>query len=158
MLGVILGSGATSRIYKSVVIDQKLASYAGAGYGGTALGDTQFVVYGAPADGKTNDQVLAAITAEIEKLIKDGVSDEEMRLAKKSLISDAFFAQDSQTSLARIFGSELATGATIESIQTWPSRVEAVTKDRVIAAARKYLLSPDAVTGYLLPAAASEKS
>ena len=116
------------------------------------------VVYGAPVDGRTNDDVLAAITAEIEKLIADGVSDEEMRLAKKSLISGAFFAQDSQTSLARIFGSELVIDTTIEDVQNWPSRVEAVTKDQVIAVAKKYLLSKQTVTGYLLPEIQEEKS
>jgi len=81
-----------------------------------------------------------------------------MRLAKKSLISEAFFAQDSQSSLARIFGSALVVGSTIESVQTWPSRIEAVTKDQVIAVAKKYLLSKQTVTGYLLPEPQDEKS
>jgi len=158
VMAMILGNGSTSRIYKSLVVDQKIATYAGGWYGGSSLGDTQFLVYGAPTDGHTNDDVLAAIAGEIDKLIEDGVTDQEMRLAKKSLISEAFFAQDSQSSLARIFGSALVVGSTIESVQTWPSRIEAVTKEQVIAVAKKYLLSKQTVTGYLLPEPQDEKS
>lgn len=158
VLSMILGSGSTSRIYKSLVVKQKLATYAGGWYGSSALGDTKFMVYGAPVDGRTNDEVLAAITTEIETLVNDGVTDDEMRLAKKSLISEAFFAQDSQTSLARIFGSALAIDSTIESVQNWPSRIEAVTKEQVVAVARKYLLSKQTVTGYLLPEPQDGKS
>lgn len=158
VLSMILGNGSTSRIYKSLVVEQKIATYAGGWYGGSSLGDTQFMVYGAPVDGRTNDEVLEAISAEVDKLIKDGVTDQEMRLAKKSLISDAFFAQDSQASLARIFGSALSVESTIESVQTWPSRIEAVTREQVVAVARKYLLSKQTVTGYLLPEPQDGKS
>ncbi|MEM8812656.1 MAG: pitrilysin family protein [Pseudomonadota bacterium] len=159
VLAMILGSGATSRIYQSLVVDQKLATYAGGWYGGSSLGDTRFMVYGAPTDGNSNEDILDAIGAEIDKLIEEGVTDQEMRLAKKSLISQAFFAQDSQSSLARIFGAALSVGSTVEKVQTWPSRIEAVTKDQVVAVARKYLRSADqSVTGYLLPKSAEEES
>ncbi len=158
VLASILGAGSTSRIYRSLVVDQKMATYAGGWYGGTALGDTRFMVYGSPVNGRTNDEILTAIDSEIEKLIEGGVTDQEMRLAKKSLISGAFFAQDSQSSLARIFGSALVIESTVESVQNWPSRIEAVTKEDVVAVARKYLLSDQTVTGYLLPSPVDEKS
>ena len=158
VLASILGSGPTSRIYRALVVDQKLATYAGGWYSGSSMGDSRFVVYGAPAEGKTNDEVLDAIEVEINRLVDGGVTDEELRRAKKSLIASAFFSQDSQSTLARIFGSEMVLGAEIEEIQTWPSRIEAVTAEDVVAVAREFLQSDQTVTGYLLPPDPDSKS
>jgi zinc protease len=66
------------------------------------------------------------------------------------LIADAIYAQDSQTTLARIYGSTLAVGGTIQQVKDWPDRIDAITIDDVIAAAKKRLLPRLAVTGYLL--------
>jgi zinc protease len=54
--------------------------------------------------------------------------------------------------MARIYGSTLTTGGTVEDIENWPDRIRAVTADAVKAAAARYLDQSRSVTGYLLPA------
>ena len=49
LLAHLLGGGETSLLYKSLVVDQKIAVNAGAYYLGTALDDTRFWVYAVPA-------------------------------------------------------------------------------------------------------------
>jgi zinc protease len=54
-----------------------------------------------------------------------------------------------------IIGRALASGMTLEDVETWPRDLETVTKEEINAAAAKYL-DPDAedqlvITGYLLP-------
>ena len=61
--------------------------------------------------------------------------------------------------LAKIFGQALATGATVDDVQDWLNRIDAVTADQVVAAAKTYLDARRSVTGYLTgPAAAETRS
>jgi zinc protease len=52
--------------------------------------------------------------------------------------------------MARLYGAALATGSTVEDVEKWPDRIEAVTAEQVKEAA-KYLDPSRSVTGYLLP-------
>ena len=68
------------------------------------------------------------------------------------LIAETGFARDNQASLARIFGSSLAVGETVEDVLRWPERIEQVGREAVLAAASAYLRADRSVTGLLLPA------
>ena len=151
ILSEIIGGGSTSRMYKSLVIEQKIATSAGAWYQGGALDDTEFGFYASPTEASSQPDVEAATDAEIEKVLKDGVTPEEVQRAQNRLIKSAIFSQDSQATLARIYGGSLMLGSTIEEIETWPQRIRSVTTDQVNAVARKFLKKQRSVTGYLSP-------
>ena len=54
--------------------------------------------------------------------------------------------------LARWYGASLATGQTIDDVQEWPARIEAVTGGEVQRRRRANgSIAARAVTGYLLP-------
>ncbi len=149
VLSEIIGGGATARIYKSVVVEQKIAVGASGWYSGSSLDDGSIGFYAIPADGISMEEAEAAIDAEIAKLLADGVTAEEVERAKRTLVADAIFAQDSQQSMARAYGSALTTGLTVEQAATWPDRVLAVTPEQVNKAARAYLKKERSVTGIL---------
>jgi len=151
VLTEILGGGTTSRLYRSLVFDGKLAVSAGSWYGGDDIGPSTFGFYGSPAEGKTVEDVEAAIDGEIAELLKDGVTEDEVASAIKRLTRSAIFARDSVTAPARIIGAALASGLTIEEIESWPERVATVTVDDVLAAARAVLKPERSVTSILLP-------
>ena len=151
ILSEILGGSTTSRLYRALVVDQKIATGAGAWYQGGVLDDTEFGFYGSPRGDKTLAEVEASIDAEIAKLLKDGVSEKEVTRAQNRLIKSAVFAQDSQASLARIYGGSLSLGSTIKSIESWPDRIRTVTVEAVNKVAREYLKKKRSVTGYLSP-------
>ena len=69
--------------------------------------------------------------------------------AKTRLVAETIYSTDSQSSLARIYGSALAIGETIEEVQRWPFEIEAVLKADLAAAAEQYLIPRRSVTGYL---------
>lgn len=78
----ILAEGRSSRVYKSLVTDKKLALYAGA-Y--TQLGQKYpglFLFIAVPNQGKTNAECEAAIYEEIEKLKQEPVSAAELQAVK----------------------------------------------------------------------------
>lgn len=151
ILSEVLGGGTRSRLYQELVVKQGIASSAMAYFQGTALDDTMFVVAGSPRGEATLDDVEKAIDAEIAKIAADGVTGEEVEKAKKRFVRSMIFARDEQDGMARIYGSTLTTGGTVEDIESWPDRIRAVTADDVKAAAARWLDERRAVAAYLLP-------
>jgi len=156
VLSEILGGGPTSRLYKKMIIEQKLASNAGAWYQGGSLDETEFGLYGTPRPGKDLSQIEKATDIVVAALLKDGVTQQEVDRAKNRLIKSSIFSLDSQATLARIYGASLTLGLTIEEIETWTDRIQKVSVEDVNKAARKFLSLNRSVTGYLSPSAGPE--
>lgn len=152
VLAEILGGGATSRLYKSLVVDQKVAASASAGYDPGAVGSTSFAFGASPRPGVPMDQLQAAIIAQIKTVAKDGVTAEEVDQAKRRMTAEVSYARDSYNTGARVLGAALATGTSVEEEEAWPVRIAAVTADQVSDAARAVLADERSVTGLLLPA------
>jgi zinc protease len=158
ILSDILSAGATSRIYRSLVVDKAVATSAGAGYDGTRIGDGVFYLYGVPRGDTTPEELLAELDAVIADLIDNGVTEDELMRAKRRIRAQTVYMQDNVSSLARMYGQALALGHTIGDVDAWPDAIEAVTGDQVVAAARKFLDPDHAVTGYLLGKPAENRS
>ncbi len=151
VLSEILGGGTTSRIYRDLVIDKKIAAGAGAFYRSGAFDNSTFVLYGSPSSGHTVDEVEAAIQAIIADVVANGVTEKELTRAKKQLMSDAIYARDSIRGAANIFGSALASGETIEQIVNWPQNISEVTAEDIQKAANDLFDERRSVVGRLLP-------
>jgi zinc protease len=158
VLAEILGGSTTSRLYRKLVVEQGIATSAGAGYQGLAIDDTRFTIYASPRGSISLDALAGDIDAVIATLVDKGVTEEELARAKRRIDASAIYAQDSQMSLAKIFGQALATGRTVADVQAWLGRIDAVTGDQVVAAAKTYLDLRRSVTGYLVGAAAETRS
>ena len=152
VLAHYLGDGATSRLYRRFVIEERTAASMGAFYQGSALDHGAFYLFAYPADGTTLESLETDLNAEIESFMAEGISEEELTRAKRNLVAQTVFAQDSQSSLARIFGSSLAVGEDLADVQGWPVRIDAVTTDDVMEAARMVLQPHRAVVGTQRPA------
>ena len=76
---------------------------------------------------------------------------DEVVAAKRRMIDSAIFAQDSLQAVARIFGTALVTGRTIQDVEEWPQRIDAVTPAQVNEAARAVFVDNNSATGILLP-------
>ena len=151
ILEQILGGGATSVLYRALVVESGLAISAGAGYSPTGLDSGRFTFYVSPRDGVEVESAEAALRAQISTLLAEGVSDREIATAKRRLKSASVFARDSLSTGANIFGRALTTGQSVEDVEAWPERIEAVTKARIEAAARAVFRDEQSVTGVLLP-------
>jgi len=150
VLACVLGKGSNSRLYRTLVVDQAIATSANAGYDGTALDYSSFRFSATPKPGTTLPQIEAAMDAVLADVIDKGVTADEAERCKNGLIADAVYAQDNQATLARWFGAALMTGLTIEQVQSWPDQVRQVTLEAVHKAARRYLDKRRSVTGYLI--------
>jgi predicted Zn-dependent peptidase len=79
----LLSDGRTSRLYRSLVRDKKIALTAAgfSGFPGIKYAHL-FVFYALPTSGHTDQEVADAIHAEIDKLKTTDVSDEELQMIK----------------------------------------------------------------------------
>jgi len=147
----IAGSGTTSRIYKKLVVESKLATSAGGDYSGSGLDGGTISLYAVAADGVPLPKVEAAIDDVLADIVKNGVTDNELARAKRSYLADYVYESDNQATLARRYGWNLAVGRTVAEIEDWPNAISKVTADDVKKAADTYLNLRASVTGYLVP-------
>jgi zinc protease len=157
VLAQLMGSGSNSYLYRALVIDRPLAVSAGAGYQGTALDPTQFMISVSPKPGVEFAQIEQVIDGVIADVGQNPVRAEDLERVKTQLIAEAIYAQDNQATLARWYGGALTTGLSIEDIRSWPDRIRAVTAEQVRDAAQKWLDKKRSVTGYLIKDAAPKR-
>ncbi len=155
VLSEILGGGTSSRLYRSLVVEEGLAASAGAWYSADNYDLGAFGFFGSPRPGHELEEVEAALRGAIERLFADGVSDEEVASAKKRLAAQAVFARDPLSAGPRVIGQALTSGRSIEEVEAWPDRILSVTAEEIMLAARKVLNQNQSVTGLLLPEPAS---
>ncbi len=151
VLAEIVGGSSTSRLYRALVVDQSVAASAQAWYSPDYLDQTSFGFSVMPRPGKTLAEAESALLAEIDRLIRDGVTEAEVARAKKSIVASAVYARDSLGAAPNIIGAALATGRTLDEFEQWPERISAVTRDEVNAAVRAILVPERSVTGVLQP-------
>ncbi len=155
VLARLFGGTETSRLWRAMVTDNKLALSVGAGYGPASLGLTSFDVAVHPAPSRTVAEIEAAVVLEMKKLVDGGVTVEEVERAQNQLLAAAIYAQDSLASGPRLYGAVLSTGGTVADIDAWPERITAVTPADVVAAAQSVWRDSGAVTSLLTPAEGS---
>jgi len=147
----LFGGGATSKLYRSLVVDQQLAASASAGYSGLAVSYGTFSVGLTPNPGVTIPQLEAAYEALLTATLRDGISDADVERAKNRMIARLAYAKDSPMGAAMRVGSALVVGVTLDEIERTPVALAAVTADQVRAAARTLIATAPSGTGVLLP-------
>jgi len=151
LLMKIAGVGGTSRLYQSLVAEQKLASGAGGWYSGMGLDSGSIGLYAVAAEGVSLDRVEQAIDGVVRELREKGVTEAELDRAKRQFLAEFVYESDSQEALARRYGGGLALGLTVERIDGWPAAIAKVTLADLKLVANKYLDIRRSVTGTLVP-------
>ena len=150
VLAQLMGGSSNSYLYRALVVDRPLAVSASAGYQGTSLDATQFVIAASPKPGVDFAQIERVFDSVIADVAENPVRAEDLERVKTQLIAEAIYAQDNQATLARWYGAALTSGLSIEDIRSWPDRIRAVTADQIREAAQKWLDKKRSVTGYLV--------
>jgi zinc protease len=87
VLARILGGGKASRLYKSLVYDQKIAQGVSAQQQSLALGSV-FQIQATAKPGHTAEELEAAMWAEVERMAQTGPTADELASAKIGIYSD----------------------------------------------------------------------
>lgn len=150
VLADVLGGGATSRLYRSLVIDKKLAVNAGAYYDPGNMGPSQFTVYASPQPGVDFDTLIAAVNEVIQDTVEEGILDKELSRAVQTMMDSAIYARDSLSTAPRVLGAAVTSGQTIADVEEWPERIARVTLEDVRHAAQQVFVKENSVSAKLL--------
>ncbi len=151
VLSEILGGGATTRLYRDLVVREKLAVSVGTSYNPGGIGPADFSFSASPRPGVSMDKLKQAVDREIAKLVKSGITTDELAKAKQSMQDSAIYARDSIQTGARELGAALSTGRSVEDVETWPQRIDKISLDQVNRAARAIFDGRHSLTSLLLP-------
>jgi len=152
----IMGGGSTSRLYRDLVVDQKIATDVSLYYRSTAWDDATLSITVIPSSLDDLPRIEMAINDALRQIIKDGPSAEELSNAVTRLQTEAVYARDSLSGPAMVIGYSLITGSTLDDVEYWPHNIEKVTAEQIKAVATAFL-NPDAPSetppaeGLLLP-------
>jgi zinc protease len=139
VLGSVLSSGRSSRLYEHLVHDKQLAINAGAGMQ-TRRGSGLFRVGGVPRPGVKLEDLEKALYDEIEAIKKDGVTQKELDKVRTQF----FRGQIQQRTLSLFLANQIGTYTVYYNdpnlINTAYDKFAAVTPDQVKQAAQKYLV------------------
>ncbi|HSB36210.1 MAG TPA: pitrilysin family protein, partial [Thermoanaerobaculia bacterium] len=129
-LADLLSNGRTSRLYRSLVRDKKIAA-ASAGFNGFP-GEKYpnlFVLYAFPTPGHTPEEVRDAIRAEIERLKTEPVTDDELRMVKTRAKADLIRRLGNNEGLAIQLATAESRFGDWREVFRQVDRIERVTKE-----------------------------
>lgn len=135
VLGEILGGGTTSRLYRALVLDARIALGAWAGYDGSALGPGTFSAGATPAPGTDPADLDAAVKAAIATVAQDGVTADELARVRERMLAARVYARDDLFRAPQALAQSLAIGCTVADVEDFNDAVAAVTPQDVRAAA-----------------------
>lgn len=150
VLSTILSGGKSSRLYKSIIYEKRLALNVFADYSGFYKDPFLFVFGGTAAPEKNIEDVEKTIYEEIERIKKEPPSEREVQKAKNQIEASFVFAQDS--SYTRAFYTGI-----FEMIGDWRlmerylKGIRKVKPEDVQAVAKKYLIDDNRTVGILMP-------
>ncbi len=156
VLSSILDGGSSARLTRHLVRGQEVASMAGASYNLSDRFQSQFVLTGAPARGKSIIMVEKALAAEVEKLRTKPVSNDELERVKAGVIASDTYQLDSVQYLANQIGLLETVGVGWQLIDEYADKIKAVTAEQVREVARKYLRKDRRTIAELQPQAAEK--
>lgn len=147
-------SGATGRLYREIVVNQRLASNIGAGYSSRAIDDGTFTISATPVEKTSLEQLEKAIDETLADIGAKGIGADEIKTAVARMRDAADYTRDSLSGPAMEVGYGLVTGVPLADLENWPALLEQVDEGQVMSVFKKYLLDAPGrrVTGYLLPA------
>ena len=139
MLAGILDGNDSARLNKTLVREQQLASSAGAGYDPTARGPSMFTLDGTPSAGKSVADLEAGLRAQLELLVRDGVSEDELKRVKAQVTAGEVYKLDSVFYQAMQIGQMESIGLGYQALPVMLKKLQAVTAQQVQDVAREFI-------------------
>jgi zinc protease len=151
LLESILSHGKSSRLYHSLVYEQKLALAIGAEYSLLQTDPDLLYCFAVVAPGHIPELVERAVYAEIQKLQQEAPSEQELQRARNQVEAAYIFGQDSNFRQAMLLGQAETTGAGWRQVEQFVKKLRDVKAEDVKRAAQKYLVEDGRTVGILIP-------
>ncbi|MES2487671.1 MAG: pitrilysin family protein [Bacteroidota bacterium] len=138
MVSAILSDGKSSRMYKKIVDDKKMALQVGA-FNNSQEDYGVYFIYGIPMQGFTAAQVLAEADAEIVKLQSELISDKEFEKLQNQIENRYVSSNASIEGVAENLASFYLLYGDVKLVNSEIEIYRSITKEDIREAAKKYL-------------------
>lgn len=136
VLSEILSGNSSSRLDKNLVRGKQTALSVGVSYDILSREMPLFSVFAMPDNGVGEQDLLAAMRAEIRDIADKGVGKDELKRVKTRMMSSEIYARDSMTSQASLMGRLETRGFRYSDEAEIRRRLQQVTAAQVQAAAK----------------------
>lgn len=151
ILESILSRGKSSRLYQSLVYDQKNSLAVGAEYSLMQTDPSLFYFYALVSPGQKVEAVEESLHREIARLQNEPPTELELQRAKNQVEAAHVFEQDSNFRKAMLLGQAETIGAGWRRVDQFLERIRAVTAKDVQRVAKQYLMEDNRTVGILIP-------
>ncbi|HZP17751.1 MAG TPA: pitrilysin family protein [Terriglobales bacterium] len=154
-LADLLSEGRTSRLYRTLVRDKKIASEAegGTGFPGVKYPHL-FYFFAAPVPGHKPEEIGDAIHAEIEKLKSEDITDDELKMVKTRSKANLIRSLNSNEGLATDLALYQALYGDWRELFRTVDRINAVSKADIRRVANKVFVPTNRTVGIIESASA----
>lgn len=150
VIAALLGEGKSSRLYQSLVRNQRLVLSADADHPLLSHDPGLFFLSAEILEGKAVSDVEKALDREIQRLQRNPVGSRELQKAKNQLESSFVYSQDSLFYQAMLLAQhEIALGW--KTIDDYLPSIRAVTPQDIQRVAKRYLIPDNRTVGVLIP-------
>ncbi|PCI42810.1 MAG: peptidase M16 [Proteobacteria bacterium] len=147
----ILGGGRTAVLQRQLVDKQRKAFSASAGYDPFGMGLDLWYAYGMLGAKQSPQAFEKALWAILKNMGSQAVSEKQLQTAKKNMVANEIFAQDSLYLRAKEIGRMETVGIGAMHKDEWLNAIRTVTAKDVQAVMAKYFRPERATTGILKP-------
>ena len=148
----ILSGGQSSRLYQSLVYQQQIAQ--GVSGGAELHEDVGLLAFKViVASGKQVADAEKALTAQIEDVLKNGVTEAELQKAKRQFVTGQVVALETNNGKASALGEAAVVYADASRVNTDLAKLQAVTAPQVKTVLNKYIAGKKKVLIEYLPEA-----
>jgi predicted Zn-dependent peptidase len=146
----LMSDGRTSRLYRSLVRDKKIASDA-AGFTGLPGNKYPhlFAFYAFPLPGHTPDEMEQAIRAEVERIKNEDISDDELKMIKTRSKANLIRSLGSNEGLANNLGINQARYDDWRELFRQVDRIDKITKADIRRVANQTFVSSNRTVGII---------
>jgi predicted Zn-dependent peptidase len=148
MLGSLLTSGKSSRLYAALVDKQQLATSVFANYN-EAFDATIFTINAVSNKGKTVEDLERAIYEELEKIKKEGVSPTELQKVKNQMLINFYNQIETINGKSNNIGTYEVFFGDYRKMFDAPAAYEKVTIDDIKRVANQYFKKSNRTVGVL---------
>ena len=152
VLSAVLDGYSGARLDRALMQGPERVADSASSYNGLwGRGPQLFVLEGVPSEGKTPEQVEAALRAQIDRIAKEGVSEAELARVKTQWIASEVYKKDSVVSQANTLGAQWIQGQPVDADERLIARLRTVTAQQVQAVAKKYFGDDQLTVAILRP-------
>lgn len=149
VLATILGSGRSSKLYQSIKEQKQLVNSISAS--NSTMRDDGLFIINASFIPQNDKKVENAIFAEINKIKEFGISDTDLKIAKKIIETDTYYSRESISNIAQELGYVITLTGSVEYYNNYLNRINKVTIQDVKKVANKYLTKNNSAISVVLP-------